>query len=287
MSSIKKAVVAALIATGGVVLVAFLSFALVPGAAVERMLNGFLEQKFSVGLKSNGFGKVFPFGVRIEKPVFFSVEDSRGIVSLDRLTIRFKPLNLLYGELRFDAIMEHGAGMASSRISVGRNSAHAEAALKDMGVKAFHDEAGADGFLTDGLISGNLNITIYNDRARCPEGSMRLTALGLEFGGLYAGMPGMAGKMDAKAAADLNGCSLTLNDIWLTSERMRSRVSGAISLSGDIKKSGLDLYVEVFPEKAGEAMMMLFSGYKRTRNSYSMQIKGTVETPRIEGRAAL
>lgn len=287
MSKIKKAVAAALIATGGVVLVAFLSFALVPGAAVERMLNGALRQKFSAGLKSDGLKKEFPFGVRLEKPVFFSIADSRGIVRLDRLTIRFKPLNLLYGELRFDAIMEFGAGMASSSISVGRNSAHAEAVLKDMGVKAFYDETGANGLLADGVISGDLNITLYNDRGRCPEGSLRLTALNLEFGGLYAGMPGFAGKMDAKAAADLNGCTLALNDIWLTSERMRSRVHGAISLSGDIKKSGLDLHVEVFPEKAGESMMRLFSGYKRTMNSYSMQIRGTVETPHIEGQAAL
>ncbi len=284
MSRIRKAVIAALIATGGIVLIALASFAFVPDAAIERMLSQALKQRASIGLKSGGIRKAFPFGVRIEDPVFFSMADGEDMMSLDSLTVRLKPLNLLYGELRFDATGEDGAGTMNSRIRVDRRRAHVLAEIKDLSIMRLYHGISALG-VSDGLVSGNLDATLYHDEDRCPEASVNLTASGIDLKGLSGVMqPGFSGKMDAKVSADLNDCAVALNDVWLTTELMRSRVSGAISVSPEIKKSGLDLQVELFPEKTAGPVMMLFSGYKRTMNSYSMQIKGTVEAPVIEAQ---
>lgn len=265
----------------GVILFSITVFYIIPLEAVKEWAVARVRSETGLAVKEESLGRFFPFGV---EAVSVRVMDAGGreAVYFDTLRARLAPLSLLYGKLRVLISGVVGTGVIDGIVVVEPHSASIRVMVTEVN---FKDIPALKGRLEmEGAFGGDVSITV--EEGGCPEGFVRMEGSGAKGASvMIMGVPLSLGNIDgAGIDAELAGCRARVKGLWIDGRDISMRLTGEVFLASPFSGSRIDMELEIIPGKRfleNEALLSVFSRYKRSANYYSVPVTGTLGSPRI------
>jgi type II secretion system protein N len=205
------------------------------------------------------------------------------LLYIDTLTVGFAPMGLLTGGLmaRIDAAV--GGGRITGTVLVKTGRTEMDLKIDGVGLNSIPAIAGT-GFKISGSLGGKARVTLKPDG--CPEAVINLKGTGLDVYDLkIKGFSLPFGKIkDAGLKARVLDCRARIEALWIDGNSMSARIGGLISLTEPLRRSPLDLDVDIVArgQAAGDAgLPLLLNNYRRSANHYSIKIGGTLAEPSV------
>ena len=136
--------------------------------------------------------------------------------------------------------------------------------------------------ITVGSFKADLSLANLYDR--CPTGV--LTARGVEsttHGVTIMGFPSPLGDIDdVGLKTSLKDCTAQIETLWLESRNLTARLKGRIALAAPLRRSRIEMLLEVIPKEElleNRLLTALMMRYRKSANYYSVPIRGTLERP--------
>ena len=266
----------------GLILFSLTAILLIPSDMLLGSLKESLRTSHGIILTEESSKRLLPFGIRAAG---LTVSNKLGdTLYFDTITVKFAPLGLLSGALtaNFDATL--AGGSINGHILFRRGAIKIEAAVDAINLGAIKAIASA-GFKGPGSLSGTASARL--PKTGCPEASVDLKALGLDAEKLnFKGLSLPFGEIkDAGLKAKLKECRAEVTNLWIDGLGLSARISGMVSLKEPIRRSVVDLHVEMVPRGAAaedQTLSILFNHYRKSANYYSIKIRGTLASPNVK-----
>ncbi|MEE9542200.1 MAG: type II secretion system protein GspN [Thermodesulfobacteriota bacterium] len=291
-------------AIAALILFVVMLFILIPGGLVEGIVREALEKDAGVTFIAKDFRKGFPLGFKARGLKFFTnrstgatgatgvKENSKRsarfeFIEMEELSVSLALLPLIIGKKKLSYTARLGGGSVEGEALIGEDAGINLTAV-DVGLRAVGSLRALG--LNSGRVSGEAAFDLSPDMS-CPEGSVSLDATGVELKGLKSYYPEMIFGESASASLAMEvaaDCKAKLKGLFIEGRRLNARLAGVMRIAEPIKKSALDMKVEIFlkpddaDNKADEVLLSLIKGYKKSSGYYSFDLKGTLGVPVIK-----
>lgn len=268
-------------------------FVLIPGALVEGIVKGALEEKAGIDFSAKDFRKGFPLGfkaqgVRLSGKGGKGVKGSQGtartfLVEMDELNVSLALFPLIAGKKKLSYRARLGGGTVEGEATIEEKT--------EINVKATNVALNTIGplralGLESGSVSGQASFSFFP--ASCAKGLVSLDATGVDVGRLKSPWPALlfgesvSASLKAETTAD---CKARISGLFIEGRTLNARLNGTVRIKNPLKRSVLDMKVEIFVKPGAtemDALLSLIKKYKKSSGYYSLSLKGTIESPVIK-----
>jgi type II secretion system protein N len=256
-------------------------FFFIPTNLIETWIVEGARKDGGIVLSGETFQRALPFGFAFTNLSIRQVESGEEIFAFDRLAVKLHPISLVTGKVKIEMSGTTEGGDIAGEALIGRRGVTAHIDGRNITLHALPGQP-LQGIITVGSFKADLSLA--NPYDRCPTGI--LTARGVEsttLGVTIMGFPSPLGDIDdVGLKTNLKDCTAHIETLWLESRNLTARLKGRIALAAPLRRSRIEMLLEVIPKEElleNRLLTALMMRYRKSANYYSVPIRGTLERP--------